>query len=123
MKEAPARLSCSADAPYGPMPMTCSYGISTSRNVTSWLPLARSPNWSQRPVISMPGEPPGTRNVPTRGSGSSVVAHTRNQSRPSAPVTKRLVPLSDQPSGVRRASVEGSPPRAGSPTRVPRVRG
>ena len=64
----------------------------------------------------MPGESDRTRKPPTRGVGSSVLAQTTIQRRPTAPVEKIFRPVSDQPPGTRRAVVAGSPPRAGVPS-------
>ena len=47
-----------------------------------------------------------------RGAGSSVVAQTAIQRRPTAAVEKIFRPVSDQPDAPRRAVVAGSPPRA-----------
>lgn len=58
----------------------------------------------------------GTRNTPTRGSGSSVRAHTASQRNAGMPVLYSLWPDSRQPSPSRRATVSGRPPRAGEPS-------
>ena len=50
------------------------------------------------------------------GLGSSVLAQTTIQRRPTAPVEKIFRPVSDQPPGTRRAVVAGRPPRAGVPS-------
>ena len=64
----------------------------------------------------IPGESDRTRKLPTRGTGSSVLAQTAIQRKPTAPVEKIFRPVSDQPPGPRRAVVAGSPPRAGVPS-------
>ncbi len=65
--------------------------------------------------MDVPGNPAGTRNSPTCGSGSSVLASTLYQRRIGAPVEYIFRPDRRQPSVVRRAVVAGKPPREGEP--------
>ena len=58
----------------------------------------------------------GTRNTPTRGTGSSVRAHTASQRSAGIPVLYSLWPDNRQPSPSRRAMVSGRPPRDGEPS-------
>ena len=97
-------------------PVVAPAGTGVPAKITSSLRLARSPRWSQVGSMVMPGESDRTTKPPTRGSGSSVLAQTTIQRRPTAPVEKIFRPVSDQPPGTRRAVVAGRPPRAGVPS-------
>ena len=97
-------------------PVTASACTGVSAKITSSLRLARSPRWSQVGSMVMPGASDRTRKPPTLGVGSSVLAQTTIQRKPTAPVEKIFRPVRDQPPGTRRAVVAGSPPRAGVPS-------
>ena len=91
-------------------------GTGVSVKITSSLRLARRPRWSQVRSMLMPGESVRTRKLPTRAGSSSVRAQTTIQRSPTAPVEKIFRPLSHQVPECQRATVAGSPPRAGVPS-------
>ena len=70
----------------GRMSTAYSSGTRTSSKTTSWLQVARMPRWSQVSSMRMPGVSRCTSQVPTRGSASSLRAHTESQVSPGMPV-------------------------------------
>ena len=94
-------------------------GTGVPAKITSSLRLARRPRWSQVRSMLMPGESARTRKLPTRAGSSSVRAQTTIQRSPAAPVENVFLPLSSQVPECQRATVAGSPPRAGVPSRAP----